>query len=240
MHFQPGVVMADSYLNDIRFDLRRGTGGIAYITDSSMNPDHAGLVVVDLGTGQSWRRLTGHDSVRGERTFVAMLDGKPVLLHRKGEMPKEATVGADGIAISADGNRLFYCPLSSRKIYSVSTEALANRQLSDADVARTVQEEKREFASDGLESDAEGRLYLTDWEHNAIEIRTAPNHFETLVSDPRMVWPDTLSLADDGYLYFTANQLNRTPTFNGGEDRRQMPFYLFRIRVDAKPVRLGS
>ena len=35
-------------------------------------------------------------------------------------------VGADGIAISADGQRLFYTPLVSRKLYSVSVDALAD------------------------------------------------------------------------------------------------------------------
>jgi len=27
--------------------------------------------------------------------------------------------------------------------------------------------------------------------------------------DPRVLWPDTMSLAMNGYLYFTANQLHR-------------------------------
>jgi sugar lactone lactonase YvrE len=92
----------------------------------------------------------------------------------------------------------------------------------------------RGYASDGLECDAQGRVYLTDYEHNAIhriptiqtgEVKTCPGDEvdqgkasaprrrvvdEVIAQDPRMtVWPDTMSIATDGYLYFTANQLDR-------------------------------
>jgi sugar lactone lactonase YvrE len=35
IRFPPDVVMSTSYLNDVRFDLRQGAQGVAYITDSS-------------------------------------------------------------------------------------------------------------------------------------------------------------------------------------------------------------
>ena len=47
-----------------------------------------------------------------------------------------------------------------------------------------------------------------------------------------------MSLADDGYLYVTSNQLHRQPTMHFGQDLRQRPYQLFRFKVDAKPVRL--
>jgi hypothetical protein len=46
-------------LNDVRFDLRRGTEGVAFITDSAQKGAN-GIIVVDLGTGESWRRLNDH------------------------------------------------------------------------------------------------------------------------------------------------------------------------------------
>jgi sugar lactone lactonase YvrE len=149
-------------------------------------------------------------------------------------------VGADGIAIDASVDRLWYCALASRGLYSVSLAALADEALRDADVARTIQRERRRFASDGLEADAEGNLYLTDWEHNAVVVRRPGGVYETLVSDPRMWWPDTLSITDDGWLYFTANQLHRLPKFHRGEDLRERPMYLFRIRCGGTAVRLAE
>lgn len=61
---------------------------------------------------------------------------------------------------------------------------------------------------------------------------------ELLANDPRMLWPDTLSLAQNGYLYFTANQLHRQARFHNGKDLRQKPYSLFRIRTNGQPVTL--
>jgi sugar lactone lactonase YvrE len=96
----------------------------------------------------------------------------------------------------------------------------------------------RGFASDGLEHDAQGRLYLTDYEHNAVRRRGTDGQYETLVHDPRAMWPDTLSLGHDGFLYFTANQLHRQPRFHNGRDLREKPYVLFRVKTDGSPVLL--
>ena len=47
-----------------------------------------------------------------------------------------------------------------------------------------------------------------------------------------------MALTDDGYLYFTANQLHRLPRFHGGADERTRPFLLLRTKVDGTPVSL--
>jgi sugar lactone lactonase YvrE len=237
IRFPQGVITPNSYINDVRFDLRRGEDGVAFITDSSGQGDN-GIIVVDLASGRSWRKLHKHPAVTADRTFVAVMEGKPLMLNKKGEAPRQALIGSDGIAISADGSRLFFCPLSSRNLYSVSVDALADEKSSDDQVAATLRKEKRKFASDGLESDSQGRVYLTDWEHNAIQLRTGENQYQTLVTDPRMWWPDTLSLATDGKLYFTANQLHRQAKFHDGQDLRRKPYYLFRIQTDGRPVTL--
>jgi sugar lactone lactonase YvrE len=148
------------------------------------------------------------------------------------------SIGSDGIAIAADGKRLYYCPLASRRLYSVDTAALANPKVEDDKVMMTVVDHGEKGASDGLESDSEGRLYLTNYEQNAVLRRLPNGQFETLVADPRLLWPDTLSLSADGYLYVTANQLHRQARFHRGKDLRKKPYSLFRVRVDAKPVSL--
>src|SRR5205807_1965370 len=99
-------------------------------------------------------------------------------------------MGADGIAISHDGKRLFYCPLMSRRLYSVSVDALADPNQSDEQVAKTVVDHGDKGASDGLESDAEGRVYAGSYETNSILRRQPDGPWETLVHDPRLLWPD--------------------------------------------------
>jgi sugar lactone lactonase YvrE len=225
IHFPSDVVRSKTYLNDVRFDLSRGPQGLAFITDSGVG----GLIVVDLASGKSWRKLDGHPAVTPDPAFHVALEGRPLTMK----------VASDGLALGGDGKRLFFCPLSSRKLYSVSLDALADPALPYGEVAKTLQQEEREFASDGLESDVQGRVYLTDFEHNAINLRLPDGEYRTLVADERLWWPDTLALATNGFLYVTANQLHRQPRLNGGKDLRQKPYSLFRVKVDGRPVLLG-
>jgi sugar lactone lactonase YvrE len=235
--FPPAVALSTTYLNDMRFDLRRGEQGMAFITDSS--PQSNGLIVVDLATGQSWRCLHEHPSTKAEQGFLPVVEGQPLMLRPPDGPPQPYRSGVDGIAISSDGTRLFYSALMGRRLFSVSLDALANRGLDDATVATTIVDEgDKGGGGDGMESDADNCIYTTNYEHNAVLRRHPDGLYETLVHDPRLLWPDTLSLASDGYLYFTVNQLHRGPRFQGGKDLRERPFGLFRVQVDASPVLL--
>lgn len=238
--FPPDVALPSTYLNDVRFDLRRGTGGYAFITDSSaIGPN--GVIVVDLNTGRSWRRLNDHPSTKARTGFVPTVEGQPLMVRRPGEPPAPMKIGSDGIAISPDGSRLFYCALADRKLYSVGVDALIDEKQDDAAVAATVEDHgSRGFASDGLESDASGNLYLTDYENNAVRRRSADGKYEVILRNPQMIWPDTLSVGADGYLYVMTNQLNRQKQFHGGKDLREKPYVLFRAKIDAQPVRLAK
>lgn len=240
--FPQDVALPGTYLNDVRFDLRRGNEGMAFITDSAQKGPN-GIIAVDLASGDSWRRLHDHPSTKAEdiQTFLPIVEGRPFLEQQPdGSVKQGAGMGSDGIAIGADGERLYYCPLGSRTLFSAETNSLADRSLNDQEVGATVIDEgDRGGASDGLESDASGCIYSTNYEHNAILRRGPDREWETLIHDPRLLWPDTLSLATDGYLYVTANQLHRQARYHNGRDLRRKPYTLFRVRVDAQPVLLG-
>jgi sugar lactone lactonase YvrE len=233
INFKADVCLPTTYLNDVRFDLNRGREGMAFITDSSQNGPN-GIIVVDLASGDAWRRLNDHPSTKAEANFAPLVEGEPLMARQPGEPEAYLKIGSDGIAISQDKKTLFYCPLASRHLYSVSVDALADRNRSDQDVAGTVKDlGDRGYASDGLETGPDGAIYLTDYEHNAIHVRGASGQNDrVLVSDPRMIWPDTLSATgSDGYLYFTANQLNRQKQFHNGKDLRQQPYAIFRFPI---------
>jgi sugar lactone lactonase YvrE len=239
-----------SYMNDVRFDLRAGSPagadgihGIAYITDSS-EKGPTGFVVVDLATGQAWRKLDDIAATKPEPGFVMFAMGRPVYKTEPGKPAKPASFSNDSLAISADGGKLFFCPVSSTKLYSVPTEALRDRNLTPEATAKQVSLVTGKESSDGMESDAEGNVYSTAPASGSI-LKISPNpafangvEVTTLVHDPRLLWPDTMSLSDDGYLYVTANQLYDQPTMHNGKDMRRKPYALFRVKVDARPVRL--
>jgi sugar lactone lactonase YvrE len=238
IRFGRDVAPPTTYLNDVRFDLRRGAAGVAYITDSSAEGPNA-LIVVDLASGRGRRRFIDHPSTKADRDFQPIVEGRPLLNRPAPGKPTHLTIGADGIALSHDGKYLYDCPLCGRRLYRVRTDALLDETAGDEEAARAVEDlGDRGFASDGLEADDKGRIYLTDYEHNAVLRRDSDGSYHTLACDPRLLWPDTMSLAADGYLYVTANQLHRQARFHGGKDLRQKPYALFRMKVDAGPVAL--
>lgn len=85
--FPVTVAPGDSYLNDVRFDLRSdmtASGkGVAYITDSSLE-GRTGLITVDLGTGESWRHLDGSQYVAAATQFTATVWGRSIYSHMAG------------------------------------------------------------------------------------------------------------------------------------------------------------
>ncbi|EIW55641.1 uncharacterized protein TRAVEDRAFT_50125 [Trametes versicolor FP-101664 SS1] len=111
--FPATVVVTDSSLNDVQFDLRGD--GFAYITDSS--PQRPGIVVANLASGQSWRHLDNHPSVSAESGFIPFHNGVPTYLHPPMD-PNAITFfnrfAVDGIALSEDGEFLYYTPLTGQ------------------------------------------------------------------------------------------------------------------------------
>ena len=234
--FPVTVAYADSYLNDVRFDLRSditSSGkGVAYITDSSAEGRN-GIIIVDLGTGESWRHLDRDPRVNPEQSWLAYNWGIP--LYQIGTVPKfsHGLIGSDGIALSADGSRLFWKPLTSRQLYSIPTANLiAHDTYSEVLAQAAVNDHGQTGLTDGMETDTNNYIYHGNMEQDAVSYYDPATGTDNLfVRDPRLNWIDTFSVATDGYLYFTNNQLGFSPGFWPGTDRRQRPFSLWRARL---------
>ncbi|WP_394705878.1 L-dopachrome tautomerase-related protein [uncultured Hyphomonas sp.] len=230
----PDVVLPTTYLNDVRFDLRQGEAGVAYITDSSIHGP-GGIIVVDLASGSAMRRLSGHPTTMPDPGFRPTIEGEVLMNRPKGQAASPWLVGTDGIAISPDGDTLYYCALSSRHFYAVPTAMLRDANLSDEEIAAGIRDLGPKAPSDGLAEDSAGNIYAGDYENGTIR-RFRDGEWQTISADPQILWPDTLSVGPDGWLYFTANQLHRQPGFHEGVDLRQQPYQLLRIQIGESPV----
>jgi sugar lactone lactonase YvrE len=227
-------VRDDSSLNDLRVDVRDGRAR-AYVTDQGQAGAGA-ILAVDLDTGQVVRRLADHASTRSEDGLVKFVERRPVM-ERKGDAPpKTPKGGANGIAISPDGARLYYAPLMSRRLYAVETAALRNPQISDTAVAAAVQDLGEKGMTGGLIADSKDRVYLSLQEHNAVGRRLPDGTVEVLAADERLIWADTFWITPDRWLYISSAQVNRRPEYNGGADLQQPPYAILRMRIDADPV----
>lgn len=234
--FSPDVVLDSTYLNDVRIDLRRGSEGVAYITDSSITGPGA-LIVLDLGTGDAFRILDGAPSTAVDPAFIPKVEGE-ILLNRSADGTTSPwQVAADGLAISPDGKTLFFSPLSSRHLYSIETDKIFNKEIDDHALEAHVKDWGEKGASDGMITAEDGTIYAGDYENNSIRVIHTDGTMETLAHDPRILWPDTLSIGPDQYLYFNANQLQRQASFHKGEDLREKPYSLFRIFIGKGPAK---
>jgi sugar lactone lactonase YvrE len=183
--FEENVVLPTTYLNDVRFDFRVGRAGYAYITDSSSNGPGA-IIVVDLESGNAYRRLNGASSTSPDPYFVPKVEGRILMNRNTDGSTSPFQLASDGIAISPDGKMLFYCPLSSRQLYSISTESLRDRAIPDFKLSDLVQYWGEKGASDGMITDAKGNVYAGDYENDSIRKILPNGTMETIAHDPRL------------------------------------------------------
>jgi sugar lactone lactonase YvrE len=215
INFGSDVVKPDSYLNDIRFDLPRHT---AYMTDSGPG----GIVVLDLTTGKAHRALDNTPATKFEKSVQIVIDGKPVL----GPDKKPPAFNSDGIALSPDGNYLYFQAVTAKTLYRVKTSALRDNP---AGADSSVEKVAQTFPVDGLWMDKKSRIYLSDLTHDAVSRLMPDGKIETLVTDKRLQWPDTFSEGPDGSIYITASHIHDSPKFNDGLSVRKLPYTVFKL-----------
>jgi len=217
--FGADVAKPGTYLNDVRFDTKRNA---AYITDSGAG----GIIVVDLASGKARRTLDGHPSVMVEQSVGITIDGKPVL-SPDGKPPN---FQADSIALSPDGEYLYYQALRAATLYRIKTELLRDTNAKPETVAAGVEKVTKTFPTDGIWMDSQRRIYFTGLTQKAI-LRLPPNgKMETLVTDDRLQWPDTFSEGPDGSIYVTTSFIHQSPTYNQGKSVRTRPYSVYKFK----------
>lgn len=157
--FNEKVAPTASYLNDVRFS---PDGGYAYITDSGQGA----LVVVNLASGTAYRVLDGHPTTQPEKGVVVKTDGKEL---RRPD-GRGAVFAADSIALSPDGDYLYWQALTGHTLHRLPTSVLT-RVTPDTVVASRVEDLGKVGVSDGYWMDGKGNLYLSALEENAINVR---------------------------------------------------------------------
>lgn len=213
--FGEDVALQGSYLNDVRF---HPDGASAFITDSGAR---GAMVVVDLQAGRARARLDGHPSTQAEKGVEVTVAGEK--LNRPDGRPFQ--VAADGIALSVDGGTLYWQALTGRTLYKVDSAALLSDNPDDAE--KKIEKVGATHITDGLLMTRDDKLYLTAPEENEVRLWTGERS-ETVISDSRLSWPDSLAEGPDGSIYVTASRLHEMPWFRAGAPN-VLPTRLFRL-----------
>lgn len=192
-----------SFLNDLVVD---NANGFVYIADSGIysDPLQGGLIVYDIVRDRLRRVLHQHESTQDVPGYWFQIDGRKVWP----DAPMRT--GADGIALSADRKRLYWCALTARHLYSIDTAVLRDFSTTDAAVAAAVVDHGDKGSnSDGLGADNSGLIYFTMLEGKGIGVfDPTTGTSEPLITDERMVWVDGMTFDDAGNLLFNSNRLH--------------------------------
>lgn len=188
------VAPQGSYLNDVRLS---PDGKFAYITDSGTS---GAILVVNLETGKARRALDGAPSTQVEKGLMVKVDGKPL------QRPDGRGVqfAADGIALSPNGDTLYWQAVKGKTLYRIATQALQTATL--ADLSGKVEKVGDNGPADGLLMDDAGTMYISSVEDHSIKVRK-DGQVSLLLQDKDMRWPDTFTQGPDGTVYVTDSRI---------------------------------
>ncbi|MEM6491420.1 MAG: L-dopachrome tautomerase-related protein, partial [Pseudomonadota bacterium] len=153
-----------------------------------------------------------------------VIDGRVVTL---GGAP--ARVGVNPIAIDAEGEWVYFAPMSGRSMYRVRSADLRNERLDDAALTARVERFGDKPLSDGSIVDAGGNVYVTSITDETIGVIRPNGVYETLFAREDLSWTDGFALGPGGAVYVTVNQLHRSPVLNDGTDARAGDFLLLKF-----------
>lgn len=207
-------------LNDVRVDTEKG---LAYLSD----PGQAGIVVLNLKTGKTRTVLGNSKFTLSDRNIVLSYEGRA--MRDKDGNPFSSNV--NGIALTKDNKWFYFKPINGVTLYRIETKYLADESLRDIDLVEKVENVAEVGVTHGLVADKEGNIYLTNSLDYSIRRVTPDGKIELVVQDPRLLWPDSLGVGADDYLYFSCAQMHLLPQWNGGEDKVKYPFEVYRIKV---------
>lgn len=178
----------DSYINDLCIDKKNNK---IYLTDSG----HAGIVVLDIKSGNSFRVLDNHLSTLAETNQLTFSNGV-----------WKNTVHSDGIALDTKNEKLYFHALTGYNLYAVSTKALITGD--QRQVNESVKLVAKTSAPDGMIIDSSGNLFLADLENDKImKFNISSGKISVVAEGEKVKWADTFSIYGNE-LYYTNSRIN--------------------------------
>ena len=107
---------------------------------------------------------------------------------------------------------------------------MRNQRLTESALGAKVETVLETPPPDGMALGPNGKLYLTDVEHGAINVfDPQTKKLTSVISDGRLSWPDSLAWGPQGTLYVTCSQIQNMPRFNGGKNMHSTTYQLFKV-----------
>ena len=209
-----------SALNDVVIDHDKQ---LAYLSD----PGLSAIVILDLKTGKSRIVLQKDKSTIADPNFVLRLDNRDVI----DDSGKSFSSNVNGIALTTNNEYFYFRAINQTKLYRIKTAILADASLKQEEISNAVEMVAETGICHGMIADKKGNVYLTSSPDYSIKYVSPDGKLHTLVTDPRLTWPDSFGIGDDGYLYLSCSQLNRQEKYNKGKDRTDYPYRIYKVKL---------
>ncbi len=218
----------NSFHQDFAVDEKRNKAFIADMSRGGMiDESQPAIVVIDLNSGQARRVLQGHTVFQPSDTPV-IAEGKAMRMKDEKGKIHDIKLGLNPIAIDPANEWVYFASMTPGKLYRISAATLGDFSLSEAVIEGAIEVYADKPSSDGIAAGANGTVYITNVDENAISIADQSGT-RLWAKDARFVWPDGLYVAPDGSVVVTVNQLNRASAFNDGTSLANKPYLLMRI-----------
>lgn len=208
-----------SALNDVRIDTQKD---FAYLSD----PGLKGIVVLNLKTGASTVRFKDSKYTTAD-DIILKYEGQE-MINASG---KPFSSAVNGIALTHDFRYLYFKPINKQNLFRIKTAYLTDKSKTDKELLEKVEDVGSVGVTHGLIADKKGNIYLTTSEKYAITYLTPGGQLKTLVKDKNILWPDSMGIDGNGYLYFTCAQLQLLPQWNSGTDRTEYPYRAYKVKM---------
>lgn len=215
MDLPESVAPKGSFIQDLVVD---EDNGWVYMAD--MNAP--ALIALDVNTGKTVK-FADDDRLKSENKNM-IIDGR--LVYFNGQ---PARLGLNPITISADRETIFFGPMNGTSWYKVPAKLFRNHESNDA-IAKGIEKVGPKPISDGAATDADGNHYFTNLQEHAVTKLDKDGKLTTIAKDHQLLWPESIALAGDGWIYVTASQLNATKAFTGGADGGKPPYFIYRLK----------
>jgi sugar lactone lactonase YvrE len=215
LRFDDTILPPGAQMNDLRFH-----GRMMYITDSGLG----GLIVHDLATEKTLRRLSGSKVVKASPTKVPA-----ILAHIKGGQTFHPP-NSDLIEITADGKWLYWAAPTG-PLYRIETQHLRDTTLSDQELSEKVEHVFDNNFSGGCSMDSRGNIYFSETTTGHITLLSPSGRTAVLASDSTLIRPDGSFISSDRHLYIPVKQPVAATPFEEADAVAENPFVTYAIAL---------